>query len=83
MGNFNLKQINQIIPQLFSIVRPRLNITSPGLLSRENYTTVFRPTFLARGFSLARAGSTAESEQERETPSCKPSPCGGEGDEFL
>lgn len=66
--SFIKRQINQIIPQLFSIVRPTLNITSPGLLSWENYTTVFRPTFLARGFSLARAASTAESEQERETP---------------
>ena len=68
--SFIKRQINQIIPQLFSI-RPTLNITSPGLLSRKNYTTVFRPTFLVRGFSLARAASTAESGQERETPSMR------------
>jgi len=52
------RQINQIIPQLFSI-RPTLNITSTGLLSRKNYTTVFRPA------------STAESGQERETLSMR------------
>lgn len=67
---FIKRQINQIIPQLFSI-RPTLNITTPGLLSRENYTSVFRPTFLVRGFSLARAANTAKSEQERETSSCE------------
>lgn len=52
------RQINQIIPQLFSI-RPTLNTTSPGLLSRKNYTTIFRPE------------STAESGQERETISMR------------
>lgn len=57
-SNLNKRQINQIIPQLFSI-RPTLNTTSPGLLSRKNYTTVFRPA------------STAESGQERETLSMR------------
>jgi len=71
--SFIKRQINQIIPQFFSI-RATLNITTPGLLSRENYTTVFRPTFLVRGFSLARAANTAESEQERETSSCFATP---------
>lgn len=61
-------QINQIIPQLFT-TRATLNIISPalfclaGFTGRENYTTtkMFRPTFSVRGFSLARAASTAES----------------------
>jgi hypothetical protein len=56
--SFIKRQINQIIPQLFSI-RPTLNTTSPGLLSRKNYTTKFRPA------------STAESGQERETISMR------------
>lgn len=40
--SFIKRQINQNMPQLFSI-RPTLNITFPGLLSKKNYTTIFRP----------------------------------------
>jgi hypothetical protein len=64
-------QTNQIISQLLSI-RLALNISFPGLLRRESYTTtttVFKP--LVRGFSTLSAGSAAESGQERETPSMR------------
>jgi hypothetical protein len=45
----------------------------PRSKSRENYITLFKPTFLVREFSLARAARTALSfgleagEVERET----------------
>ena len=48
---------------------------------RESYTTVFKPTFLVRGFSLVHyphyypdyrgVGITAESGQGRETPNMR------------
>ena len=63
-------KINQTISQLLS-VRPTLNISFPGLPRRESSTTVFKPTFLVRGFSALSAGITAESGQGRETPNMR------------
>jgi hypothetical protein len=47
------------------------NISFPGLPRRESSTTVFKPTFLVRGFSAFSAGITAESGQGRETPNMR------------
>jgi hypothetical protein len=56
-------KINQNISQLLSV--------RPGLPRRESSTTVFKPTFLVRGFSAFSAGITAESGQGRETPNMR------------
>ena len=63
-------QTRQIISQLLSI-RPTLNISFPGLLRREIYITIFKPTFLVRGFSTLSAGRAVESGQARETPAMR------------
>lgn len=63
------RQINQNIPQLL-LTRPTLSIISPDLhcfTSQEKYTSVFRPIFLVREFSLVSTASTADSGVERET----------------